>query len=193
VLLITVLSVFGVETTTFAGILAAAGVAIGMAWSGLLANLAAGVFLVVLRPFKVGDFVTAGGVTGTIHSISLFVTTVDTPDNVRAMVGNGKIFADTIQNFSTNPYRRVEIAAPLGSAFDVEKVIERMKERLAVIPNVVKTPKPEVQILTVTPSGPVLAIRPFCHNDHYWDVYFATNKVIQEEFNKPEYRRPVSS
>jgi len=99
-LVIGILGYFGLETTTFAAILAAAGVAIGMGWSGLLANFAAGAFLVVLRPFKVGDFVTAGGVTGTVKEVGLFVTTINPLDNIQTFVGNNKIFADTIQNYN---------------------------------------------------------------------------------------------
>lgn len=102
-LIIAVLGVFGVETTTFAGLLAAAGVAIGMAWSGLLSNFAAGMFMILLRPFKVGDFVTIGGLTGTVKEIGLFVTAIDTPDAVRVFMGNGKIFGGDIHNFSMNP------------------------------------------------------------------------------------------
>ena len=94
VLVVAILGFFGVETTSFAALLAAAGVAIGMAWSGLLSNFAAGVFLVILQPFKVGDFITAGGVTGTVEGVGLFVTSIDTPDNVRTVVGNGKIFGN---------------------------------------------------------------------------------------------------
>ena len=89
-LVVALLGFFGVETTSFAALLAAAGFAVGTAWSGLLANFAAGAFLVILRPFKVGDFVTVGGVTGTVEEIGLFVTTVDTPDNIRTSVGNNK-------------------------------------------------------------------------------------------------------
>jgi small conductance mechanosensitive channel len=100
VLVVAILGFFGVETTSFAALIAAAGVAIGMAWSGLLSNFAGGVFLVILQPFKVGDFVTAAGVTGTIEEIGLFATTLNTPDNVKTIVGNGKVFGDTIQNFS---------------------------------------------------------------------------------------------
>src|SRR5580704_8765145 len=85
-LVVAILGYFGVQTTTFAALIAAMGLAIGMAWAGLLANFAAGAFLLVLRPFKVGDFITAGGVTGTVHELGLFVTTFDTPDNVRTFV-----------------------------------------------------------------------------------------------------------
>ncbi len=100
VLAVAILGFFGVETTSFAALIAAAGVAIGMAWSGLLSNFAGGVFLVILLPFKVGDFITAAGVTGTVEEIGLFATTLSTPDNIKTMVGNGKVFGDTIQNFS---------------------------------------------------------------------------------------------
>lgn len=183
-LIIAVLSVFGVETTSFAGILAAMGVAIGLAWSGLLSNLAAGVFMVVLRPFKVGDAVTAGGVTGVVHSIGLFATTIDTGDNVRTFVGNGKIFNDTIQNYSTNPYRRVDCKAQLPHGVDPELAIEKLRARIAAIPHVMKDPPPVVEILEVNLAGPVLVVRPCTHNDYYGDVFFATNKAIGEELEK---------
>ncbi|MGH9145069.1 MAG: mechanosensitive ion channel family protein [Vicinamibacterales bacterium] len=102
-LVVAILGFFGVETTTFAALLAAGGVAIGVAWSGLLANFAAGTFLVFLRPFKVGDVVSAGGVTGTVEAIGLFGTVINTPDNVLTIVGNNKVFLDTIQNFLRIP------------------------------------------------------------------------------------------
>ena len=99
ILVVAILGYFGVETTSFAAIVAAAGVAIGMAWSGLLSNFAAGAFLMVLRPFKVGDFVTAGGVTGTIKEVGLFVTAINTMDNVLNLVGNNKIFQTRFKIF----------------------------------------------------------------------------------------------
>src|SRR3982750_1592077 len=99
-LVIAILGYFGVQTTSFAALLAGAGLAIGSAWGGLLANFAAGIFLVVLRPFKVGDFIAAGGTTGTVEEIGLFVTKVHTPDNICTYVGNNKLFSDNIQNFS---------------------------------------------------------------------------------------------
>lgn len=179
VILLGVLSIFGIETTSVAGLLAAAGVAIGMAWSGLLSNFAGGVFLVILRPFKVGDMITAGGVTGDVREIGLFVTTIDQPDNVRTFVGNAKIFADTIMNYTTNPYRRVELKAQLDNSVDPADAIARLKEALARIPNVIKDPAPSVEVLDFTLAGPVLAVRPFCHNNHYWDVFFATNAAIR--------------
>jgi hypothetical protein len=115
-LVLGILGYFGIQTTSFAAMLAGAGVAIGAAWSGLLGNFAAGAFMLVLRPFKVGDFVSIGGVTGTVHELGLFGTTIITPDNVMTIVGNGKVFGDTIQNFSVLPERRVERVAQLAAA-----------------------------------------------------------------------------
>jgi small conductance mechanosensitive channel len=189
-LVVAILGYFGVETTTFAALLAAAGVAIGMAWSGLLANFAAGAFLIVLRPFKAGDFITAGGVTGTVKEVGLFVTTVNTLDNVFTIVGNNKIFGDTIQNFSANPYRRVDLVAQLNHAVDHKAAIQLLKDRLAKIPNVTANPPPDVEILSFNLAGPMLAVRPYCHTDFYWQVYFDTNRVIRESFGEAHFPVP---
>ncbi len=190
ILVIAILGFFGVETTSLAALIAAAGVAIGLAWSGLLANFAAGVFLVILQPFKVGDFVTAGGIMGTVHEIGLFVTYIDTLDNVRHIVGNGKIFGDVIQNYSHNPYRRVDLTAQLAHGVDVHVAMAELKKALAGIPNVMTNPAPDVEILTFTLAGPVLAVRPYCNNKDYWQVYFDTNRLIKETFTTAGFEAP---
>jgi small conductance mechanosensitive channel len=190
ILVVAILGYFGLETTSFAAILAAAGVAIGMAWSGLLANFAAGAFMIVLRPIKVGDFVTVGGVTGTVKEIGLFVTAINTLENVLTILGNNKIFSDTIQNFSTNPYRRVDRLAQLNHSVDHNEAIRLLKERLAKIPNVKADPPPDVEILDFNLAGPVLAVRPYCHTNHYWQVYFDTNRAIREAFGAAGFPVP---
>lgn len=189
-LVLAILGVFGVETTTIAALIAGAGVAIGLAWSGLLSNFAAGAFLVILRPFKVGDFITAGGVTGTVQEIGLFVTTINTMDNVRTFVGNNKLFSDNIQNFTANPFRRVDLEAQLDHTVDVGQAIKVLRESIQLIPNVLATPKPDLEVLKFTPMGPVLAVRPYCHNDNYWQVYFETNRVIRESFGQAGFPAP---
>ena len=191
VLIVAILGYFGVETTTFAALLAAGGVAIGVAWGGLLANFAAGAFLVFLRPFKVGDFVNVGGVTGTVEALGLFGTTLNTPDNVVTIIGNNKVFSDIIQNFSTNPYRRIDLTATINHAVDHRVAIRLLKERLAQIPNVLTTPAPDVEILQFTPAGPLLCVRPYCSNQHYWQVYFDTNRIIRESFGEAGFPAPV--
>jgi len=190
VLVIAILGFFGVQTTSLAALIAAAGVAIGLAWSGLLSNFAAGVFLVILQPFKVGDFVTAGGVMGTVHEIGLFVTFIDTLDNVRNIVGNAKIFGDVIQNYSHNAYRRVELTAQLAHGVDVHDAVARLRKALSGIPNVVANPAPDVEILTFNLAGPVLAVRPYCNNKDYWQVYFDTNRLIKETFTAAGFEVP---
>lgn len=189
-LVVALLGFFGVETTTFAALLAAAGIAIGAAWSGLLANFAAGVFLVILRPFKVGDFVTVGGVTGTVRDIGLFGSTINTPDNVLTIVGNGKVFSENIQNYSANGYRRVDLSAQLAHEADMERAIQVMKAGLKRIPNVLDDPAPDVDILQFTLAGPVLAVRPYCRPSDYWQVYFDANRLIQQGLHDAGFPAP---
>lgn len=190
-LVVALLGFFGVETTTFAALIAGCAIAIGAAWGGLLSNFAAGVFLVILRPFKVGDFVCAGGVTGTVRAIGLFGTNINSPDNVMTLVGNSKVFSDTVLNYSANPYRRVDLTAQLGHSVDVEAAIGLLRERLGQIPNVLSDPAPDVELLQFNPAGPVLAVRPYCSNAHYWQVYFDTNRLIQAAFTSAGYPVPA--
>jgi len=190
-LVVGILGYFGIQTTTFAALIAAAGVAIGMAWSGLLAHFAAGAFLVVLRPMKVGDFVTVAGVTGTVTELGLFTTTINTPDNVQTIVGNNKIFSDNIQNFTHNPFRRVDLKCQLAGSADHQAAILLLREKIATIPNVIAEPKVDVEILDFTLVGPVLAVRPYCHNDNYWQVYFDTNRMIREALGEAGFPAPM--
>ncbi len=190
-LVIGILGYFGIQTTTFAALLAAAGVAIGMAWSGLLANFAAGAFIIVLRPYKVGDFVMVAGITGTIKEIGLFTTSIDTPDNVLVVVGNNKVFADTIYNYSSNPYRRVELKCQLSGKADAVAAMQLLREQLQTIPNVVAQPAVEVEILEFNLVGPVLAVRPFCHTNHYWQVYFDSNKLMTKALTEAGFPAPM--
>lgn len=191
VLVVAILGYFGVQTTTFAALVAGIGIAIGVAWSGLLSNLAAGIFLIVLRPFKVGDFVTVGGITGTVMEIGLFATTINTPDNVLTLIGNGKIFGDTIQNYTHNPFRRVELKCQLAGSADHVAAMQLLREKLAGVPNVLAQPAVEVEILEFNLVGPVLAVRPFCHNDHYWQVYFDGNRTIRESLSVAGFPAPM--
>jgi small conductance mechanosensitive channel len=177
-LVLGILGYFGIRTTSFAAMLAGAGVAIGAAWSGLLGNFAAGAFMLVLRPFKVGDFVSIGGVVGTVRELGLFGTAILTPENVLTIVGNGKIFGDTIQNFSAMPVRRVDRIAQLANGVDPLDAIARFKAAVAQIPNVSKDMPPEVNLIDFKLEGPQIAIRPYTHTNHYWQVYFDTNEAI---------------
>ncbi|MCG3189000.1 MAG: Small-conductance mechanosensitive channel [Burkholderiaceae bacterium] len=192
-LVLGILGYFGVQTTSFAALLAGAGVAIGAAWSGMLGNFAAGAFMLILRPFKVGDFVEVGGVVGTVHELGLFGTTIITPDNVIALVGNSKIFSDTVRNFSALPVRRVDRTAQLAGSVDPVDAIARLKAAVAKIPNVAASPAPDVSLLDMNTLGPVIAVRPYTHNEHYWQVYFDTNEAIVRTVREAGWPAPTPS
>ena len=190
ILILAILQVFGVQTTSFAALLAGLGLAIGTAWGGLLAHFAAGVFMQVLRPFKVGDFVTAGGVTGTVQELGLFGTTIITPDNVLTIVGNNTIFSGVISNFSAQPVRRVELTAKVANGVDPIDAANRLRAAITKIPNVSESPPPDIEVLSFTPEGPLLCVRPYTHNDNYWQVYFDTNRAIVDTFREAGYPTP---
>jgi small conductance mechanosensitive channel len=191
ILIVALLGYFGFETTSFAALIAGIGLAVGAAWAGLLANFAAGAFLIVLRPFKVGDYVKITAVEGTVTEIGLFATTIMTPDHVATFIGNNKIFSETIQNFTTSPTRRVERTAQVAHSVNVHDAITRLKEAVAKIPNVAKQPAPMVEIFDFTSRGPLLAVRPYTHNDNYWQVYFDTNRAISDTFGEAGYPVPT--
>ena len=195
VLAVAILGFFGVQTTSFAALLAGAGVAIGAAWSGMLGNFAAGVFLQLFRPVSLGDFVEGGGVTGTVEEVGMFVTTILTLDNVRHIVPNGKFFGDTIVNYSSHPYRRVDLIAQLDNTADVARAIALLKEGLKAIPNQYPGMEADVEILEFSERGPRLAVRPYTNNQHYWQVYFDTNRTIVDVLSQngfPVPRIPVA-
>jgi len=180
VLIIALLGFFGVATTSFAALLAAAGVAIGAAWSGILANFAAGAFLIVFRPFRVGDYISVAGLSGTVKEIGIFFTIMDTPDHVQTIIGNNKILSDNIQNFTSNAYRRVDLTVTIDHSVDQTYAMQILREGLDQIPNVLPTPAPEVAIFSFSSSGLVLIVRPYCKPTNYWQVYFDTNRLIRE-------------
>lgn len=192
-LVLGILGYFGIQTTSIAAMLAGAGVAIGVAWSGLLAHFAAGAFLLVLRPFKVGDFISAGGTVGTVKEIGLFGTTIVTPDNVMTIVGNNKLFSDNIQNFTALPVRRVDRIAQLANGVDPLDAIARLRAAVATIPNVAAAPAPEVSLLDFRFEGPQIAVRPYTHNDHYWQVWFDTNEAIARVCAEARWPAPAAT
>jgi small conductance mechanosensitive channel len=195
VLVVAILGYFGVETASFAALLAGVGLAIGAAWSGMLGNFAAGVFLQIFRPISPGDYVEAGGVEGTVEEVGIFVTSITTPDNVRNYVGNAKIFSENIKNYSSHPYRRVELVAQLDNSADVARAITLLQEGIRSVPNQVPGRPADVEVLEFSERGPRLAVRPYTHTANYWQVYFDTNRMIVEVLGKagfPVPRIPVA-
>ncbi len=180
VLVVAILGFFGVQTASFAALLAGAGVAIGAAWSGLLGDFAAGVFLQLFRPFNVGDQVRAAGVIGAVEEIGMFVTTLTNADNVRSIVPNGRIFNDVIENYSVHPYRRVDLFAQLDHSADVARAILLLREGLREVPHQYPGLEGTVDLLEINDRGPRLVVRPYAITGQYGQVLFATNRMIAE-------------
>lgn len=183
-LLLGILGYFGVDTTSFAALIAAMGLAIGMALEGTLGNFASGVMLLVFKPFKVGDVVTAGGSTGGVKEIGIFTTTLTTVDNQIIIVPNGKVFGDTITNLTDNPKRRVDIDVGCDYSADIDdtrKVLESMFEH---IPDMLQEPAPQVFLKGLGGSSVDWQIRVWCETGDYWDVWQqtirATKKVLDD-------------
>jgi small conductance mechanosensitive channel len=129
-----------------------------------------------------------------VVELGLFGTTITTPDNVKTIVGNGKIMGGDIKNFSANPHRRVELVAQLAGSADVHKAIDMLKESVSQVANISKSPTVDVEILEFNEFGPKLAVRPYCHTNDYWQVYFDTNKTIADTLGAagfPVATRPV--
>lgn len=187
-----IMGYMGVQTTSFAALLAGAGLAIGTAWGGLLSHFAAGIYMQILRPMKVGDYVSVGGAEGTVSELGLFGTTILTPDNVTTIIGNNKVFSDTIKNFSTQPFRRVDCVAKVANGVNVNEAMERLRAAVATVANIKTDPAPVVEILEFTPEGPLLCVRPFCHTNDYWQVYFDTYKAVATTLASSGYPLPMT-
>ena len=151
----------GIPTTSFAALAAGAGLAIGAAWSGMLANFAAGIFMIVMRPFQVGDFITAGGVTGTVKEIGLFATQIDTEDNIQTLVGNGKIFGDNVQNHTAYPQRTCKVEFQLRADADFAPQLDTLTGELRQIEGVMAN-SAETEFEKFTTWGPVLSAQVDC-------------------------------
>lgn len=167
---IAILGTLGVETTSFAAVLAAAGFAIGMAMSGMLGNVAAGVMLLFFRPFKVGDVANAGGTTGKVVEIGLFTTTFDTPDNRRIIVPNGSIFGGTIENVSFHETRRVDVSVGTDYGADIDKTREVLMATAQACENVLQDPEPGIVLAGLGGSSIDWSIRVWVNAADYWGV-----------------------
>lgn len=173
----------GVNTTSFAAVLAAAGLAVGLAFQGTLSNFAAGVLLIVFRPFKVGDYVEAGGVSGTVEEVQIFTTVLKTPDNRRVIVGNADVMGGSITNFSANPTRRVDLVFGIGYADDLRRAKQVLERILAEDERVLKDPAPVVAVLELGESSVNFAVRPWVESADYWSVYFDVTERVKQTFD----------
>jgi len=180
---IAALAKFGVETTSFVAVLGAAGFAIGFALQGSLSNFAAGIMILIFKPIKVGDLVEAAGYLGVIADIGLFVTVMNTLDNQKVIIPNGKLTSDVINNVNGNGLRRVDMKAGISYGDDMNLAKKLCLEILEKHPNVLAEPAPQVAVAEMADSSVNLIVRPWCHPDHYWDVHFDVTQGIKEAFD----------
>ncbi len=173
-LIITVISTLGVETTSLAAVIAAAGLAIGLALQGSLSNFAGGVLIIIFKPYKIGDLVEAQGVLGSVKEIEIFTTKLITPQNKLAIIPNGAMANGNIINYTAEGKMRVDTVVGVGYDEDIKKTKEVLMEVLNSNELVLKDPAPSVNVMELADSSVNFAVRPFCKPEHYWDVYFAT-------------------
>ncbi|MFZ1686161.1 MAG: mechanosensitive ion channel domain-containing protein [Flavobacteriales bacterium] len=179
-LFITVIQMLGVETTSFVAIIGAAGLAIGLALQGTLANFAGGTLVLLFRPYKVGDLIEAQGVTGHVKEIQIFTTVLLTPENKTAIIPNGPMANGNIINYSADGRMRVDLVFGMGHDMSLLKAREVLVASMKKNPNVLLTPEPSVTVNKINQDGVELAVRPWCHPDQYWDVYFGVYEEGRE-------------
>ena len=181
--IIAALGQIGVQTASFVAVLAAAGLAIGLALQGSLSNFAAGVLMILFKPFKVGDFIEGGGVTGVVEEIGIFTTELKSPDNKKIIVPNAKMTSDNIVNYTAKDVRRVDIVAGVSYGDDIDKVRKVLEEVLAKDDRILNDPAPTIGVLELADSSVNFAVRPWVKTTDYWNVFFATQENIKKQFD----------
>ena len=177
------LNVAKVNTNSFVAVIAAAGLAVGFALQGSLANFAAGVMLIIFRPFKVEDFIEGSGVKGTVEDISIFTTQLRTPDNRTVIMPNAKLTSDNIINYSAKGTRRVDLVIGVSYADDLKKVRAVLEDILAKDDRVLKDPAPQIAVSELADSSVNFVVRPWVKIADYWDVYFDTTEAAKTRFD----------
>jgi len=175
---------FGIETASFIAVLGAVGFAIGFALQGSLSNFAAGVLLLVFKPYKIGDYVEAGGVAGTVRDMGMFSSILTTPDNVRVIVPNGKIFGDVIKNYAGEDTRRVDMVIGIGYDSSITKATEIMFDLMKADERVLSDPAPVIAVAELADSSVNLVVRPWVKKEDYWGVKFDLTQKIKETFDE---------
>ncbi len=190
-LIITVASMMGVNTTSFAALIAGAGIAIGAALNGSLGNFAGGVMMLVFKPFKMGDLIEAQGITGNVTEMGIFNTVVLTPDHKTVILPNGPLSTGIITNYTTAGYLRVDLDFAIAPEINIDKARAAAIDAMQSHDKVLADPKPEVSVLKVGDGMVKLAIRPYCLQADYWDVYFNVQELVKNAWDKNGIAGPV--
>ncbi|MEN8165344.1 MAG: mechanosensitive ion channel domain-containing protein [Acidobacteriota bacterium] len=181
VVLIAVLGLFGIETTSLIAVLGAAGLAVGLALQGTLSNFAAGVMLLIFRPFKLEDFVDIGGTTGFVMEIGLFSTTLRTTDNVKIVVPNSSVWGGTISNYNGFETRRVDLVIGISYDDNIQAAMDTISSVVTADDRVLADPAPQIAVSNLGDSSVDLVVRPWCASGDYWNVRFDLTRRIKEE------------
>ena len=184
ILIVVILGTVGIETTSFAAILAAAGLAIGMALQGSLGNFAGGVLIMIFKPFKIGDLIEAQGELGVVKEIEIFTTKLNSPTNKEIIIPNGALSNGNIVNYSTEGILRVDLTFGVSYDSDIKQTKDVLMKVLTSNPKVLKDPAPSVNVSELADSSVNFAVRPWASVADYWDVYFETHENVKIELDK---------
>lgn len=189
-LFIVLISTLGIQTASFVAVLGAASLAVGFALQGSLANFAGGVLIILFKPFKIGDYVEAAGVAGTVIEIQIFATLINTVDNKRIIIPNGKLSNDTVTNYSKNPIRRVDITFGVGYGDNLKTAKEVLVKIAQGQEKILKNQPIFVEVAELGDSSVNIVYRVWCKTEHYWDVYFDTMRVAKDELEQANISIP---
>ncbi|MDR5867987.1 mechanosensitive ion channel family protein [Halomonas koreensis] len=184
------ISQVGIQTTSLIAVIGAAGLAVGLALQGSLANFAAGVLVIIFRPYKIGDYVEAGGVAGTIDDVQIFTTELCTPDNRRIIVPNGQMMNGAITNYSSHDIRRVDLVVGVGYDDDIDTVRRVLEAVVADDPRVLADPAPNIRMSAMGDSSVSWIVRPWVKAADYWDVHWEMTEAIKRRFDAEGIRIP---
>lgn len=188
--IIAALNQLGVQTTSFVAIIGAAGLAIGLALQGALSNFAAGVLMIIFRPFKSGDYIEGGGVSGVVGHIQIFTTELLTPDNKLVIVPNANMMSSNITNYSANKTRRVDLVIGVGYGDDLSKVKHVLQTIVDAEPRVLKSPAATIAVSELADNSVNLVVRPWVKTADYWDIYFHLTETIKVRFDEENISIP---
>ena len=183
IVIIAALGQLGVQTASFVAILGAAGLAVGLALQGSLSNFAAGILMIIFKPFKVGDYIEGGGAAGTVEEVGIFVTELKSPDNKKVIVPNAKLTGDNIVNYTALEIRRIDIVVGVSYTDDIDKVKQVLAEILAADARILKDPAPTIGVLELASSSVNFAVRPWIKAGDYWNVFSGTQETIKKRFD----------
>lgn len=174
----------GIHTASFVAVIGAAGLAVGLALQGSLANFAAGVLILIFKPYRVGDFVEVAGVSGTVVSVLVFTTELNTGDNKRVIIPNGQTMGGTITNYSTNDTRRVDLVMGIGYGDDIDKAKKVLEEIVAADERVLQDPAPTIAVVALADSSVNFVVRPWVNKADYWGAYFGLTEAVKKRFDE---------